>query len=161
MSDAIPASPPRPARADGAPVGSDTSAPVLSLAGTCAPAPGTAPARVMLVGGDRRFRDVAATLLSLRGYGVTSAGAQDDVVALAARERIDVVIIDADASLTATARQAARLDALRPRVGVVAVSGDRRGQLRALPVVSKWGEFDDLYAAIDQAARLGGSDALH
>jgi DNA-binding NtrC family response regulator len=108
-------------------------------------------ARVLLVAHDRRYRAVTATLLSQRGYTVTASGREDDVVELAVRERADVVVIDATSSLTAAARQAARLDSLRPRVGVVAVAANSSTGLTALPVLPKWASFDQLSAAIERA----------
>jgi CheY-like chemotaxis protein len=116
-------------------------------------------ARVVLIGDDRRFRAVAATLLSQRGYTVAVGGTADDVLALALRERADVVVIDATASLTTAARQAARLDWLRPRVGVVLVSAESQQGLAALPLVPKWGSFDDVFAAIDRARPLAAPAA--
>ncbi|MGA2012976.1 MAG: hypothetical protein ABSH51_20890 [Solirubrobacteraceae bacterium] len=108
-------------------------------------------ARVLLFAGDRRFRAVAATLLAQRGYAVAVGGRDDDIVELARRVRADVVVIDASRSLTVAARQAARLDSLRPRVGVVTVGGESDSGLAALPVLAKWSSFDDLFAAIDRA----------
>lgn len=115
--------------------------------------PDGSPARVLLVAADRRYRTVTATLLSQRGFAVTSDCGEDDLLELAVRERADVVVIDATTSLTAAACQAARLDALRPRVGVVAVSADSRSGLAALPVLPKWGEFEDLFEAVERAGR--------
>ncbi|MGA9859986.1 MAG: hypothetical protein WBQ18_19125 [Solirubrobacteraceae bacterium] len=117
-------------------------------------------ARVLVVAGDRRYRSVTATLLTQRGYAVSAGARHEDIVELAVRERADVVVIDASASLTAAACQAARLDALRPRVGVVAVGAEPVTGLTALPVLPKWGSFDALFAAIDRAgeshSRPGG-----
>lgn len=107
--------------------------------------------RVLVVAGDRRFRAVTTTLLAQRGYPVAVAGQDQDIVELAVRERADVVVIDAGPSLTATACQAARLDALAPRVGVVAVGPEADAGLAALPVLDKWGSVDELFAAIDRA----------
>lgn len=108
--------------------------------------------RVLVVAGDRRFRAVTTTLLAQRGYSVAAGGTDEDVVELAVRERADVVVLDTSGSLTAVARQAARLDALQPRVGVVAVGSEPGAGLSALPVLDKWGAVGDLYAAIDRAA---------
>jgi hypothetical protein len=127
-----------------------------------APAPAAPRAQVLLVGNDRRFRAVAATLLARRGYAVT-VGDDDDVVAMAVRSRADVVVIDAGTSLTAAARKAARLDALRPRVTVLTV-GDETGEgLTALPVLFKWSCFDEVLAVIDrctEVAPIGAGDVL-
>ncbi len=116
------------------------------------------PPRVLVVATDRRFRAVASTLLTQRGCEVSVHPVRADIRDHASRERIDVVVIDATASLTAAAETAARLQTLRPQVGVVAVSSDPRDCLATLPVVPKWGSLDDLYRAIENA-RTRGHDA--
>lgn len=114
--------------------------------------PGSA-GRVLLVADDRRFRALAATLLSRRGYTVFICARTCDLAELAFREAVDVVVLDASASLTAAAREAARLSALVPPVAIVAVSTDAHPGLAALPVVSKWGPAEALFAAIERACR--------
>ena len=109
------------------------------------------PIRVLLAAGDRRFRALAATLLSRRGYAVSVCARTCDITEVARREAADVVVLDASASLTSAARDAARLAALEPPVGVVAVSGDAHPGLAAMPVVSKWGPAEALFAAIERA----------
>jgi CheY-like chemotaxis protein len=107
--------------------------------------------RVLLVADDRRFRALASTLLSQRGYAVSVCVCRADVAELAVREAADVVVIDASASLTAAAREAARLGSLNPPVGIVAVSADSHAGLATLPVIPKWSPFDGLFAAIERA----------
>src|SRR5205085_6580702 len=80
--------------------------------------------RVLLVASDRRFRTVASVLLTRRGYRVTAHERVADLVALAAREGAEVVVVDATPSLTEVARERARLQALRPPVGIVVVSDE-------------------------------------
>lgn len=109
------------------------------------------PCRVLLVADDRRFRALASTLLTRRGYFVSACGRGVDVAELAQREAVDVVVIDASASLTAAAREAARLAALTPPVKIVAVSSDAQSGLAALPVVPKWGPCEALFDAIERA----------
>jgi uncharacterized membrane protein (UPF0127 family) len=119
-------------------------------------------ARVLLVAGDRRFRSVASALLTRRGYSVAIGDCTQDLAQLASREGAEVVVIDATGSLTAAAQVAARLWALRPPIGVVAVSAEPRHPLATLPVISKWGSFDELFAAIEQArVDTGRSGATH
>ena len=107
--------------------------------------------RVLLVGDDRRFRALASTLLSQRGYSVSVALRGEDVVELAVRECADVVVIDATSSLTAAAHEAARLGCLTPPIGIVAVSADSHAGLSTLPVVPKWSPFEALFGAIERA----------
>lgn len=113
-------------------------------------------ARVLLTADDRRFRAMAATLLSQRGYAVSVCARGCDIAEVARYEGADVVVIDASASLTSAARQAARLSALRPAVAVVAVSTDGPCGLAALPVVPKWGPFEALFTAIASAVGATG-----
>ncbi len=112
--------------------------------------PGTG-RRVLVIASDRRFRAVAATLLTRRGYAVAVGARGEDIVDLARRVRAEVVVIDASQSLTVAARQAAQLEVLRPRVRVVTVSADAGSALAAMPVLPKWTSFDDVCAAIDRA----------
>jgi uncharacterized protein len=125
-------------------------APRASNASAGPPASG---ARVLLVVSDRRFRALASALLTRRGYSVAVGDRRGDVAELAVREAADVVVIDASTSLTAVAREVARLRALRPPVGVVAVGSDPQQSLAALPIIPKWNSFDALYAAIEQVRR--------
>jgi DNA-binding NtrC family response regulator len=112
--------------------------------------------RVLLVGQDRRFRAVASALLTRRDYSVAVGDGSEDIAELASREGPDVVVIDATASLTALARDVARLETLRPRVGVVVVSSDPRDRITALPVIAKWSAFDVLLEAIKRARPNNG-----
>ncbi len=113
------------------------------------------PARVLLIAADRRYRTVASALLTRRGYTVTSRERDDDIAKLARLERADVVVLDATSSLTVAAHEAARLMALDPPIGIVAVSSEPHQRLTALPVLEKWSSFDALFAAIDRAHRDG------
>jgi len=117
-------------------------------------------ARVLLVSNDRRFRAVASALLTRRGYSVALADRREDLTELAWREGADVVVIDATGSLTALAQQLARLETLRPPVGVVAVSGEPVVWLAALPVISKWNSFEALFAAIEKARANRGASGV-
>jgi hypothetical protein len=107
--------------------------------------------RVLLVAADRRFRELACTLLTQRGCWVTVHERDLDVHDQAARDRAEVVVLDATGSLTAAAATSARLQALRPQVGLVPVSSDPRDGLCALPVIPKWGSPDTLFLAIERA----------
>jgi DNA-binding response OmpR family regulator len=114
-------------------------------------APAARPGRLLLVASDRRFRAVAAALLTQRGYAVTIGDSRANVTELAMRDRADVVVLDASASLTEAAHEAARLGALRPPIALVAVSSEPQDELAAMPVISKWTAFDELLVAIEEA----------
>lgn len=109
--------------------------------------------RVLLIARDRRFRTVASALLARRGCTVAANASPQDVARLVERERADVVVVDAGALLTAAARTVATVMALSPPVGVVLVGDEAEGGLHNLPVLAKWGPFEDFYAAIEQADR--------
>jgi uncharacterized membrane protein (UPF0127 family)/CheY-like chemotaxis protein len=111
----------------------------------------TDPTRVLLVGADRRFRSVAAALLTRRGCQVTLAEKTTNVANLAGRGEADVVVFDMGTSLTDAAYAAAQVEALEPRVGMVIVGDEAEQGLSAMPVLPKWGSFDVLYAAIEHA----------
>jgi uncharacterized membrane protein (UPF0127 family)/CheY-like chemotaxis protein len=106
--------------------------------------------RVLLIGTDRRFRAVAAALLTRRGYEVTVGERSATAWELASAARVDDVVLDSGASLTAAAHAAARLETLEPPVGIVVVGEEFADGIVAMPVVAKWGAFDRLYQAIEQ-----------
>lgn len=112
-------------------------------------------ARVLLVARDRRYRAVASTLLTRRGITVLDCHWGEDVTEVALREHIDVVLFDASASLTATARDAARLAALDRAIGIVAVSEAAQPGLTTLPVLPKWTAFEEMLTAVERACMTG------
>jgi CheY-like chemotaxis protein len=116
--------------------------------------------RVLLISDDRRFRAVAAALFTRRGWPVTEARSGDDLGELVASDRPDVALVDASNSLTVAAEAVTQLKREHRTIAVVAVSDAVRPQLAALPTHSKWGSFDSLCLAIEQAHRqCTGQDA--
>ncbi len=118
-----------------------------------------APTKILLVGTDRRFRSVAATLLARRGCEVSVSERIVGVAELAQREAVDVVVLDAGSLPTAATLAAVELDALEPPVGVVLVSEDQKAGTPT-PVLEKWGEFDALFGAISHAIPSSGRAGL-
>jgi uncharacterized membrane protein (UPF0127 family) len=112
--------------------------------------------RVLMVGTDRRFRGVSATLLARRGCIVGVGERVDRAVDMARRQRADVVVLDAGGEPAMAARAAARIEALHPPVGVVIVLEDPDGSSPPVSSVAKWDSFDALYDAIERA--LPGSN---
>jgi hypothetical protein len=110
-----------------------------------------ASARVLLITPDRRFRAVAGALFAQRGCTVAFGERVESVAELARLERSEVVVLDATASLTAAAREAAQIEALEPRVAVIMVAEDSADKLAAMLVLPKWDSFDALYGAVDDA----------
>jgi uncharacterized protein len=109
------------------------------------------PIDVLLVSKDRRFRSVTAALLARRGCTVTIAERITSGSELAKPGNTEVVVIDGASSLREAAREAAKVRTLDPPVGVVLVGEDREEGASATPVLPKWGSFDQLYAAIENA----------
>jgi hypothetical protein len=70
---------------------------------------------------------------------------------LARRERAEVVVLDAGRGLTDAAHEAAEIEALLPKVGVVVVGEQSASGLSSMPVLAKWGLFDGLFSAIELA----------
>jgi uncharacterized protein len=115
------------------------------------------PTKILLVGTDRRFRSVAATLLARRGCQVSVSERIVGVAELARREGVDVVVLDAGTLPTAATLAALELDTLEPRVGVVVVSEEQKAGAAPAPVLEKWGEFDALFGAISNARPHAGT----
>ena len=107
-------------------------------------------AHVLLVGADRRFRSVAAALLTRRGYSVTLADRTSNVAELARRESAEVVVFDAGSSLTDGAHAAAQIEGVDGPLGIVVVADEAERTLSTMPVLAKWDSFDQLYAAIER-----------
>jgi hypothetical protein len=122
---------------------------------------GAGQTKVLLVGTDRRFRSVAATLLARRGCEVSVSERIAGVAELAQREAVDVVVLDAGGLPTAATLAAAELDTLEPPVGVVLVSEAQKPGIAATQILEKWGEFDALFGAIQHASRSGGAEPPH
>jgi uncharacterized protein len=113
-----------------------------------------APLRVLVVSGDRHFRSVTSMLLSHRGCSVKATAKANRAAEMISRERVDVVVIDAGQS-PAIARTVAAVSALSQPVGIVIVD-ESPARLRRPPVLAKWGPFDDLFAAIENADQERG-----
>ncbi len=110
------------------------------------------PVRVLLVGTDLRFLRVAAALLSFEGYSVQSCDRPRELLELVYRHGIDVAVIDASRSVGEAARAAASLRALpAPVASVLVVDQDRSSPAAGVPLMSKWGRFDELSARIGEA----------
>jgi uncharacterized membrane protein (UPF0127 family)/CheY-like chemotaxis protein len=126
--------------------------------GKAEPEPSSDPQRsakthVLVVGPDRRFRSVAAALLTRRGYAVTLADRTSNIADLAKREAADVVLLDVGSSLTDGAHAAAQIEALDPLVGMVVVADEAEPTLSAMPVRAKWDSFEELFTSIERARR--------
>jgi uncharacterized membrane protein (UPF0127 family) len=107
------------------------------------------PIHVLLIGKDRRFRSVAAALLAQRGCTVTVAERMADASRVAKRGTADVVVIDASSSASEAAYEATRVQIVDRTVGVLLVGEQREERPLSIPILPKWGSFDELYGAIE------------
>jgi CheY-like chemotaxis protein len=110
------------------------------------------PVRVLIVGNDVRFLRVAAALLSFEGYSVQSCDRPRELLEIVYRHGTDVVVIDASQSVGEAARAAASLRSLPLPVAAVLVMDQEATSLAAgVPLLSKWGRFDELSARVGEA----------
>jgi uncharacterized protein len=109
------------------------------------------PLRILVISPDRHFRTLVSLLLARRNCSVTTTANAARVSELAARENVDVVLIDDSQSPASVA--VATVEALSRPVGVVLVAEEAGTGRPDLRVVSKWGPFVDLLAAIEEAER--------
>jgi CheY-like chemotaxis protein len=97
------------------------------------------PARVALTGRDKRFIKVASFLLARRGFEVSHATSDTQLMELADNNAIDVVVLDASVSLSASLRTAAAISAVYPNVRVILATEHRSSELHSTyPRVDKW-----------------------
>ena len=78
-----------------------------------------------------------------------------DASRIAKRQAADVVVIDAESSTVAAAREAARVQIINGSVGVVLLADERGEDVSGMPVLSKWGPFGELVGAIRSACPHG------
>ena len=107
------------------------------------------PLRVLVLSPDRQFRTAVSLLLARRNCSVTTTANPARVGELVVRERTDVTVIDAGESPSTPA--VAAVQALAQPVGVVLVADELTGLSHDPPALPKWGPFEDLAAAIEEA----------
>jgi uncharacterized membrane protein (UPF0127 family) len=108
--------------------------------------------RVLIASPDRQFRSATAMLLVNRGCSVTTTSSPHRVVELVVRDAIDVVVVDSHERPSAAAVTIATVSALARPASVVMVGESPAGEAQ-VPVLEKWGPFEDLYDAIKRASR--------
>jgi CheY-like chemotaxis protein len=111
------------------------------------------PLRVLIVSADHRFRAVIVMLMARRGCSAFSCSAPDSVAQRVIADRADVVLIDGVETLREVAEEIAQTDASLPPVGVVLVAERDEPVPAGLRALTKWGEFEELYAAAVEADR--------
>lgn len=115
------------------------------------------PIRTLVVSRDLAFRQRAVTVLGDLGVAAFAFAAlemADEVVALVARERPNVVVLDTIGCAPAVDRLVYELFVSAPRVGVVLV-GCRDDRAYRLHTLDKWGWAEELVRAVQRAYRCG------
>jgi uncharacterized membrane protein (UPF0127 family) len=107
------------------------------------------PLRILVISADRHYRTVMSLLLARHNCSVTTTAKASRAAALVGRESPDVVVIDASKEAAAVAVGA--VGALARPVGVVVVTDQVKSQAGDSPLLSKWGPFADLLAAVEDA----------
>ena len=116
------------------------------------------PIRTLTIARDLAFRQRAMTILSDLGptaFAVTPLERTDEVLALVAEQRADVVVLDVTFSAAALVHVIAALSEKAPRLGVVAVSDRGNTDRRSMPILAKWGWAAELSRAVQDAYRHG------
>lgn len=108
------------------------------------------PPRVLLAMRDRGFMRVTAFLLERRGYAVVQEGGSN-VVDAALRSRVDVVVLEGEASRATSAKTLAALTALPTAPSLISIfDADGGGErLAGVPAIAKWTPVDELAREID------------
>ena len=107
------------------------------------------PPRVLLAMRDRRFMRVTAFLLERRGYAVVQEGGSN-VIDAALRSRVDVVVLEGEASRGTSAKTLAALTALPTAPSLISIFEDEAGEeLAGVPAVAKWTPVEELAREID------------
>jgi ActR/RegA family two-component response regulator len=110
------------------------------------------PARVILAGRDKRFIKMAAFLLARRGYQVSQAATDNELMSLADNQSIDVVVLDASMSLSSSLRTAAALTAVHPHLRVILATDRSTSAVESTYTrIDKW---RGLGALPDEVARV-------
>jgi hypothetical protein len=110
------------------------------------------PPRVLLAMRDRRFMRVTAFLLERRGYAVVQEGGSN-VIDAALRSRVDVVVLEGEASRGMSAKTLAGLNALPTAPSLISIFDPPSGeQLAGVPAIAKWTPVDELAREIDAAS---------
>jgi hypothetical protein len=107
------------------------------------------PLRVLVISPDRHYRTVVSLLLARHNCSVTTTAKASRAAGLVGRESPDVVVIDASKEAAAVAVGA--VGALARPVGVVVVADEVKSPAGESPLLSKWGPFSDLLAAVEEA----------
>jgi CheY-like chemotaxis protein len=117
------------------------------------------PPRVVLAGRDKRFVKVASFLLARHGFRVSHAASEADLMELADKELVDVVILDASVSSSSSLRTAVALSAVHPHLRILLATDRIASPLGSTyPQVDKWRGLQALPEDVERA-HLGLMDS--
>lgn len=117
------------------------------------------PPRVVLTGRDKRFVKVASFLLARHGFRVSHAASEAELMEIADKELVDVVVLDASVSPSSSLRTAVALSAVHPHLRILLATDRIASQLgSAYTQVDKWRGLEELPDDVKRAY-LGLSDA--
>jgi CheY-like chemotaxis protein len=110
------------------------------------------PARVVLTGRDKRFVKVALFLLARHGFRVSHAASEAELMEVADKHLVDVVILDASVSPSSSLRTAVALSAMHPRIRIL-LATDRNGSRlgSTFTQVDKWRGLQELPDDVERA----------
>ncbi|HWI07427.1 MAG TPA: hypothetical protein VNT54_07910 [Solirubrobacteraceae bacterium] len=114
--------------------------------------------RTLVIARDLAFRQRAMTVLADVGvvaFAIAGADSREQVHALLADERPDVVVLDATGCTQAISGLVYELYERAPRMGVVLVSSTGDDERLGLPTLPKWGWAADLSHAVQEAYHHG------
>ena len=112
------------------------------------------PIRTLVVSHDLDYKDRALRVVSELGptaFAIGSLSPPDDVVALVATERADVVVLDATGCEHDVAAVISKLAEPLPRVGIVVVCTHCTAAALELNALPKWGWTQDLRVNVERA----------
>ena len=110
------------------------------------------PARVLLTGRDMRFIKVASFLLARRGFGVSHAPSDSELMRIADEQTVDVVVLDASRSFSSALRTAAALSAAHPHLRVILATDRSTSDIHSTyHWIEKWRGLDALPDEIARA----------
>ena len=99
-----------------------------------------------------RFIKVASFLLARRGFGVSHAPSDSELMRIADEQTVDVVVLDASRSFTSALRTAAALSAAHPHLRVILATDRSTSDVHSTyQWIEKWRGLDALPDEIARA----------
>ena len=110
------------------------------------------PARVLVVGRDRRFLMFATAELARLGYYTIACDRPSQIVELVDTRDLSVVVVDGSEYLASICRSMASIDRLSNPVGLVTVAEDSMiSPLTSSRILPKWASLGTLHVEVERA----------